>query len=638
MLYFKIEYKLWKEYKKMKLIPFTDAKRRQILTAFTMTVLGLGVGIGSRFYLSDYDLPHKGISADRAVEVLADSKDNPIQETTTAYETQEETEAEVVYVPSMDSLNLAYYYPDGADTSNPQESYAGEVLKALAYKDSEWLSSIYELSSIRPEVMAKRLGRPASSVKGLYNPKDEKQNPQNPDSWVIHDWSKIDMSFYDESGHMIAANSNMKEIMSMASTYFYHVNPQEYQAFLDYTIELWDKSHSFQYSMSDVYYCDGCVEEAIAESSAAEASEAMETTAFPSEQTTTAGPALDIATSSQALIMPETTAPSGPGVTSPAAVEGTAVESGAEAAEHTGAEAVEYTAAEAGTEAGSGSGAPYSVLAQEGIPADETLPVAETPAGENEAGSADAAAKEQSQAPLTKCPGHVNLQIHAVISGLSSSKKSLYALDAQGSKEEEGWDGWSEDNRTAAVKLNEQDWEEAYGLTIYSTYISNPLSSAEIAYYMGLLPSDTSEARKKVVMYALSSVGKIPYYWGGKPSATDYVENHFGSLITPDEKGRSMKGLDCSGWINWVYWSSIGLRLPSYSTEGLAFCGTAIRREDLKPGDIIVRRGKDAHVVMFLCWEAGGRMKVVHESSSGHNNVSVGSMEARWPYYRKLID
>ena len=31
-------------------------------------------------------------------------------------------------------------------------------------------------------------------------------------------------------------------------------------------------------------------------------------------------------------------------------------------------------------------------------------------------------------------------------------------------------------------------------------------------------------------------------------------------------------------------------------------------------------------------------MKVVHESSGSVNNVTVSTMQASWPYYRKLID
>ena len=99
-----------------------------------------------------------------------------------------------------------------------------------------------------------------------------------------------------------------------------------------------------------------------------------------------------------------------------------------------------------------------------------------------------------------------------------------------------------------------------------------------------------------------------------------------------------MKGLDCSGWISWVYWSAIHKRLSSESTSGLASVGTATERSDLQPGDIILKTGDEGHVVMFLCWESDGNMTVIHESSALVNNVTVTTMSANWPYYRKLID
>ena len=72
---------------------------------------------------------------------------------------------------------------------------------------------------------------------------------------------------------------------------------------------------------------------------------------------------------------------------------------------------------------------------------------------------------------------------------------------------------------------------------------------------MADLPADLSDTRRELIRYALSSVGKIPYHWGGKASRPDYNGNNFGTLVPADTEGRILKGLDCSGWINWVYWS-----------------------------------------------------------------------------------
>jgi hypothetical protein len=56
---------------------------------------------------------------------------------------------------------------------------------------------------------------------------------------------------------MISPQSNIQEIMAMANTYFYYTAPEDYDAFLSYALKLWESSHSFQYSISEVYDCGG---------------------------------------------------------------------------------------------------------------------------------------------------------------------------------------------------------------------------------------------------------------------------------------------------------------------------------------------------------------------------------------------
>ena len=137
--------------------------------------------------------------------------------------------------------------------------------------------------------------------------------------------------------------------------------------------------------------------------------------------------------------------------------------------------------------------------------------------------------------------------------------------------------------------------------------------------------------------HSLQSVGKVPYYWGGKASAQNYTGNHFGSITIPDHKGRILKGLDCSGWVNWVYWSVTGTHLPYEGTEGLKALGRQVKRQDLKPGDIVVITGSTPHVIMFLGFTSSGQIQCVHETGSA-NNVTIGVMNANWPYYRNLLD
>lgn len=235
------------------------------------------------------------------------------------------------------------------------------------------------------------------------------------------------------------------------------------------------------------------------------------------------------------------------------------------------------------------------------------------------------------------CPGHIDLKITAKIYSLSG-QNNLYELDPNGvAVEGSAWTGWDERRRSYVTHINREDWVSVYDLNVTVENTSVPLSDTEIESYMKLLPPETSEERKNLIRYALQSVGKVPYYWGGKASARNYSGNNFGSITVPDHRGRILRGLDCSGWVNWVYWSVTGNRLPYEGTDGLRLLGRQVARKDLQPGDIIVITGRTPHVIMFLSWTSNGQIQCIHENGS-NNNVTVGVMTANWPYYRNLLD
>ena len=189
-----------------------------------------------------------------------------------------------------------------------------------------------------------------------------------------------------------------------------------------------------------------------------------------------------------------------------------------------------------------------------------------------------------------------------------------------------------------AGALLAQDWSRVYGLYTVDYPVKGLLNSQEIELYMSLVPEDASRQRKDFVRYALTSVGKIPYYWGGKPSAPGYTGNGFGSLTVPDEDGRLLKGLDCSGWINWVYWSVTGKGLGAQSTGTLLGCGSPVARDELLPGDICIRFNPMAHVVIFLGWTEEGNMLCIQETTGNSNNVEVGTVTSNWESYRRILE
>ena len=239
------------------------------------------------------------------------------------------------------------------------------------------------------------------------------------------------------------------------------------------------------------------------------------------------------------------------------------------------------------------------------------------------------------------CPGHIDLNIKVTTLSLFEAR-GLISQDMEYGNNQDffnaDWNGWDIEKINYARNLSNIDWDEEYGIGIsYINYIK-PLTQEEINYYLDKLDDNISDERFKLIETALKAVGRIPYYYGGKPVRKGFVNNNFGSKVRADYKGRILKGLDCSGFITWAYWTAFDKKLvESEGTNQLALEGTKIRRYELKPGDIIVRPGYDSHVMMFYEWVEDGKMRVIHENGSV-NNVSVGTFEAYYPYYRRLID
>ena len=589
-----------------------------------------------------------------------------VKETTEAavIEALTEAETESVWIPTLDELNLAHYFPEGEEDTDITKSLAGHVFHELMTRDANWSSALYSYSDVTPADMAAKLGISRERILGKYNPEDESHQKENPSTWTIGNFRNVKIQAVDGDGHSVSPYSNVPQIMSMANVYTYYHNPQDSDSFLFYAKALWETSHSYTMSISDVYYCSGCVgtqaeelekkallEEAeaekenpnlelpyeeIPEDAKAIASQSEESSAENQTSVITAGLATaekkakeesqaesSAAEAKTKETIPESTsgvitAPSKQKAASPSNAESSTDFAGTEGET---ASTTEHAMADDHAKA-------MTKTATE----QESMPNAETSESTEEKSHADAG---------LICPGHVDLTITMKIGGLNESA-GLFALDATGNDEskfsEGGWQGWTEENRAAAISLAAEDWYQKYGLSVSSISTGTPLTAEEIEAYLDELSSDLSETRKELLRFALNSVGKVPYYWGGKPSAKNYENNHFGTLMPPDVDGRTLKGLDCSGWISWIYWSVTGDHLPYEGTSGLAALGKRVSREELQPGDILIRTGADSHVVMFLGWTSDGRIRCVHETSGSINNVTVGTRNAGWPYYRRLID
>ena len=526
----------------------------------------------------------------------------------------------------MDSqvLNLAYLYEDGADSTDPADSYAGRLYDLLALKDASWISGLYDLYNYTPQQLAALLGLPETAV----------TSP----SGIIPEFRNISVHFVNSEQQETGSTSNAREIISIINTLHYFGILKDMKTMEDCADKLWNASHKYSVRIGGIYYCDGsCLDEAAdgrrdAEESGTEAAGAQTAGVEPADAVIAGSEAAGAEAVGAAVAGSEAAG----GETAGAVVAGSQI-AGAEAVEAVaGAETVGTAAT--GTDAvesGAAVGEPVGSMAASAEAEAETAAVASfsdassVGSGDSDTGPADGS---------RTCPGHVDCTVLAVVKGTAEADSLFQAADTLEAVKASGWTGWNADTRNMAGALLAQDWSQEYGLYTVDYPVKGLLNSQEIELYMSLVPEDASRQRKDFVRYALTSVGKIPYYWGGKPSAPGYTGNGFGSLTVPDEDGRLLKGLDCSGWINWVYWSVTGKGLGAQSTGTLLGCGSPVARDELLPGDICIRFNPMAHVVIFLGWTAEGNMLCIQETTGNSNNVEVGTVTSNWESYRRILE
>ena len=506
----------------------------------------------------------------------------------------------------MDSqvLNLAYLYEDGADSTDPADSYAGRLYDLLALKDASWISGLYDLYNYTPQQLAALLGLPETAV----------TSP----SGIIPEFRNISVHFVNSEQQETGSTSNAREIISIINTLHYFGILKDMKTMEDCADKLWNASHKYSVRIGGIYYCDGsCLDEAAdgrrdADESGTEAAGAEAVGAAVAGSETAGAEAVEAAVAGSETTGAEAVeAVAGAETVGTAATGTDAVESGAAVGEPVGS-----MAASAEAEAETAAVASFSDASSVG-------------SGDSDTGPADGS---------RTCPGHVDCTVLAVVKGTAEADSLFQAADTLEAVKASGWTGWNADTRNMAGALLAQDWSQEYGLYTVDYPVKGLLNSQEIELYMSLVPEDASRQRKDFVRYALTSVGKIPYYWGGKPSAPGYTGNGFGSLTVPDEDGRLLKGLDCSGWINWVYWSVTGKGLGAQSTGTLLGCGSPVARDELLPGDICIRFNPMAHVVIFLGWTAEGNMLCIQETTGNSNNVEVGTVTSNWESYRRILE
>lgn len=189
-------------------------------------------------------------------------------------------------------------------------------------------------------------------------------------------------------------------------------------------------------------------------------------------------------------------------------------------------------------------------------------------------------------------------------------------------------DKWRDNENVKWVDdLYDQDWYDIYGLDVLGGVgfnIGGTLTDADIESILGNLSGEELSIKQQaIVEFALKYVGKIPYYWGGKASSLDFDANNFGASVEADYKGRSRKGLDCSGFIQWVM-ANNGIKVPG-STAGYSNYSTSRDHSQLRVGDLgfcNVPGSNTNHVGIYAGVDENGNDLWVHCAGSSGTVVN----------------
>lgn len=168
--------------------------------------------------------------------------------------------------------------------------------------------------------------------------------------------------------------------------------------------------------------------------------------------------------------------------------------------------------------------------------------------------------------------------------------------------------------------------------TLVSLAGSLSITNADVQAVLDALPDDLSPERRAVVETALTLYGKVTYFWGGKSLVIGW-DSRWGQIKKVTADGNSTTGtyrpygLDCSGFVDWVFYNATGGSYIIGHGGGAhaqhTYC-TGITWTDARPGDLVFYPG-DSHVGIVCGRDSGGNLLVIHCASGANNVVITGT-------------
>lgn len=239
---------------------------------------------------------------------------------------------------------------------------------------------------------------------------------------------------------------------------------------------------------------------------------------------------------------------------------------------------------------------------------------------------------EETMAPTTEMISYVECTIHPFDNTVIAS---AFGIDMNAT--------YPQFNVTYGEAI--QNMANALKMTLYGSFGSGqmvPLTDAELIAFVNR--QECSAMRKHILTTALSLVGKVPYFWGGKSGPGWNDEWNTPKLVTaagsPSTGTIRPYGLDCSGFSTWVFTTAAGINIGA-GTSGQYPNTVPVQASELLPGDLGFLAESDGsgwnHVLIFAGYGENGERMWVHSSSGAGVILNTPSYEESLSYRRLSI-
>lgn len=182
-----------------------------------------------------------------------------------------------------------------------------------------------------------------------------------------------------------------------------------------------------------------------------------------------------------------------------------------------------------------------------------------------------------------------------------------------------------------------QNMATALKRTLYGSVGSGqnvPLTDSELIEFVNR--QNCNATRKHILSTALSLVGKVPYFWGGKSPPGWNDEWNKPKLVTAAGSSTTGTirpyGLDCSGFSTWVFNTAVGVDIGA-GTSGQYPKTIGISASELLPGDLGFLAESNGngwnHVLIFAGYGKNGERMWVHSSGGQGVILNTPSYDAK---------